>query len=380
MIVAGERSGDIYGAALARALKGRIGELEIFGCGGELMRSAGVETTADIHEVALIGISEVVSGLPKAYRAMRRLIGEAVHRKPGLAVLIDSPSFNLSLAKRLKRKGISVVYYVSPQIWAWKPWRLKKIKANVDKMLCLFDFEETIYKKAGVPVEYVGHPLVDMIGPQRSREQFFAEAGLDPSVPTVALLPGSRKTEVSFNLPRILDAAGRLSASRPVQFIIAAAPSLDPHFLESMVAGLYTGKAVIRVVADQTIDALEYADVAVVASGTATVEAALCERPMVVVYRVSPFTAMCAKVMIHVPFYSMVNLLAGSSVVPELIQSDFEAGALAANLESLLDKGETRAKMVQNLRMVKSRLGESGATDRAANAIIGHLKALGASI
>jgi lipid-A-disaccharide synthase len=373
MMVAGERSGDVYGAALAHALNTPISGLRVFGCGGEAMRGAGVETVVDLHQVALIGISEVVSGLPKAYRAMRLLVEESVRRKPALAILIDSPSFNLRLAKRLKRQGIPVIYFVSPQIWAWKKWRIKKIKACVDRMLCLFDFEEEIYRKAGVPVEYVGHPLVDVAGSRRTREEFFSSVGFDPNLPTVALLPGSRKTEANFNLPTMLGAATRLALSRPIQFMVAAAPTLDRRWIESLVAKCYVGRAAVRTLSDATHDTLKHADVAVVASGTATIEAALCERPMVVVYRVSPFTAMCAKVMIDVPFYSMVNLLAGKSVVPELIQDDFDAATLAARVESLLDDTEARDQMVRNLREVKSRLGPAGAIQRAAEAIVRHL-------
>ncbi len=373
MIVAGERSGDVYGAALACQLNARISNLEFFGCGGEAMREAGVATSVDLHQVALIGISEVVSGLPKAYRAMRRLVKEAILRKPALAILIDSPSFNLRLAKKLKRQGIRVIYFVSPQIWAWKKWRIKKIKASVDRMLCLFDFEEEIYRKAGVAVDYVGHPLVDLAGSRYSREEFFRLAGLDLNLPTVALLPGSRKTEAAFNLPAMIEAAGRLASSRPVQFVIAAAPTLDPDWLQSLVARCCGDKALARILSNATHDALQHADVAVVASGTATIEAALCECPMVVVYRVSAFTALCAKLMIDVPFYSMVNLLAGRAVVPELLQNDFDAAGVEARVQALLDDKEARNQMVQDLREVKARLGPKGAIERAAEAILRHL-------
>lgn len=380
MMVAGERSGDVYGAALACQLNARISDLEVFGCGGEAMRSAGVDTTVDLHQIALIGILEVVSGLPRAYAAMRRLVRESARREPSLAILIDSPSFNLRLAKRLKRQGVQVIYFVSPQIWAWKKWRIKKIKACVDKMLCLFDFEEEIYEKAGVPVEYVGHPLVDLAGPRHSREEFFDRAGLDLCLPTVALLPGSRKTEAIYNLPTMLDAAARLSSSRPIQFVIAAAPTLDPSWLESIVAKCNVEKVTIRTLSRATHDVLEHCDVAVVASGTATIEAALCERPMVVVYRVSSFTAVCARALIKVPFYSMVNLLAGKAVVPELIQDDFDAAHVAAQVATLLDNSEARHQMVRGLRKVKSRLGPGGAIERAAEAVVRHLQLVGASI
>ncbi len=380
MMVAGERSGDVYGAALAQAVRAKVSDAKVFGCGGEAMRAAGVETVVDIEQVALIGISEVVSGLPKAYRAMQSLIAEAARRKPAVAVLIDSPSLNLRLAERLKRHNIPVVYFVSPQIWAWKKRRIRKIKKCVDKMLCLFDFETKIYEKAGVPVEWVGHPLVDMVAPTETRQEFFNRATLDPGTPTVALLPGSRRTEVTFNLPAMLDAAGRVALSRPIQFVIAAAPTIDLHWLESLVSRCYAGKSPLRTLSNVTHEALQYADAAVVASGTATIEAALRECPMVVVYRVSAFTAMCARMMIDVSFYSMVNLLAGRAAVPELIQNDFTPPNLAASLQVLLDDHEARERMIQELQRVRARLGKGGAIDRAAEAIAHHLEQPKASL
>jgi lipid-A-disaccharide synthase len=380
LIVAGERSGDIYGGALAQALKTRMAEAKVFGCGGEAMRAAGVETIVDIHQVALIGISEVVSGLPKAYRAIQHLAGEAAQRKPAAAILIDSPSLNLHLAKRLKQRHIPVIYFVSPQIWAWKKWRIRKIKSCVDRMLCLFDFETDIYEKAGVPVEFVGHPLVDMASPVQTREEFFARANLDPNISTVALLPGSRRTEVTFNLPAMLDAAARVAQSRSVQFVVASAPTIDSVWMGSLVSRGYKGKAPLQAVSDSTHEALQYSDAAVIASGTATIEAALRECPMIVVYRVSAFTAMCARFMIDVPFYSMVNLLAGHAAVPELIQSDFTPARMADALERLLDDAGARRKMVADLQKVRERLGGGGAIGRAADAIVRHLGGAKASL
>jgi len=370
----------MYGAALAQALKARIADAAIFGCGGEAMRAAGVEIIVDLRQVALIGISEVVSGLPKAYRAMQDLVDEAARRKPAAAILIDSPSLNLGLAKRLKKHNIPIIYFVSPQIWAWKKWRIRKIKASVDRMLCLFDFETQIYEKAGVPVECVGHPLLDVAAVSQSREEFFSRADLDPNVPTVALLPGSRRTEVRFNLPAMLEAADRVAHCRPIQFVLASAPTIDPAWLESLIARGHEGVAPLRALGNSTHEALQYSVVAVVASGTATIEAALRECPMIVVYRVSAFTAMCARIMIDVPFYSMVNLLAGHAAVPELIQSDFTAARLADALEGLLDDAGARSKMVAQLRKVRERLGKGGAMDRAADAIVRHLEGAKASL
>jgi len=216
----------------------------------------------------------------------------------------------------------------------------------------------------------VGHPLVDMVRPHLTRQEFITRAGLDPEVATVALLPGSRQKEVLYNLPPMLDAATRLAIARPVQFVVAIAPTLDPAWLESLVAQCYVGRAKVRTVANATYDALQHGDVAVVASGTATVEAALRERPFLVVYRVSPLTWLMGKFLVDVPYYSMVNLLAGQALVTELIQNDFTAQKVASRVEYLLDNAEARARLVEGLRGVKARLGPGGATQRAADAVL----------
>ncbi|HLY59972.1 MAG TPA: lipid-A-disaccharide synthase [Terriglobia bacterium] len=372
-MVAGERSGDVYGGELAAALRARSGALRIFGCGGEAMRKAGVDTTVDLRDFALMGITEVIKHLPRARRTFNLLLEEVDRQKPALAVLIDSPSLNLRLAKALKRRKIRVVYFVSPQIWAWKKWRIHHLKTRIDKMLCIFDFEEAIYKKAGIPVEFVGNPLVDLVRPRLSRAAFLELTGLEAETPTVAILPGSREREVLFNLPTLLDAASRMALTRKIQFVIPVARSLDPAWLESRLRDYYVGRAALRTVTEATHDVLYYSDVAAVASGTATVEAALCERPMVVVYRVSPITYLLGKYMVDVPFYSMVNLLAGKGIVKELIQNDFTAQAVAAQLEYLLDHPEARNEMVQGFRALKPRLGSGEAIQKAADAVMREL-------
>jgi len=368
MMVAGERSGDIYGARLAAALRERLPEIDLFGCGGELMRAAGVETVVDSHQFAMVGITEVISGLPRAYRSFHALLDEAERRRPELAVLIDSPSLNIRLAKQLKNRGIKVVYFISPQIWAWKRWRLGQLKKRIHRMLCIFDFEEAIYRQAGIPVQYVGHPLVDAVHPSLTREAFFAQAGLDLDVPTIALLPGSRQIEIDFNLPRMLEAAAQISSRRRTQFVIAQAPTLDPerikrHLLEGSAAQLS-----VQLV-NATYDTLRHSDLAVVASGTATLEAALLECPMLVVYRVSSVTAFFARFMVNVPFYSMVNLLAARPVVKELIQSDFTPLRVATQIEYLLDHPAARDEMRGELRELRAHLGSGGAIERAAEAV-----------
>jgi len=370
MMVAGERSGDLYGAELAVALRERLPEPKLFGCGGEAMRLAGVDTVVDAHQLTMIGITEVIGGLPRAYRAFHALLAEAGKRGPQLAVLIDFPDFNLRLAKQLQKRGIRVVYFVSPQVWAWRKSRLKQLKARIDKMLCIFDFEEAIYREAGIPVQYVGHPLVDLVRPRLTRKQFLGELGLEPAVATVALLPGSREKEVRNILPTMLEAAHRLSFSHKAQFVVALAPTLDSRWLETTLLEPYVGRATVRVASHATHDALQHCEVAIVASGTATLEAALLERPMVVVYRVSRLTWRLGGLFVKVPFYSMVNILASKLVVPELIQSDFTATSLATRVEYLLDHPQAQQEMVQELRALKKRLGPGGAVSRAADAVV----------
>jgi lipid-A-disaccharide synthase len=370
MIVAGERSGDIYGGELARALRARLPGLALFGCGGKAMREAGVETVVDAHTLAMAGITEVLSRLPCAWRALNGLAREAERRRPALAVLIDFPDFNLRLAKRLGQSGVRVVYFVSPQIWAWRRGRISQLRERVEKVLCIFDFEEKLYREAGVPVEYVGHPLVDRVHPRMTREEFFQEAGLDSALPTVALLPGSRPREVSAHLPIMLDSASRLRSRRRVQFVVAVAPSLDFKWVESFMDEARLGGARVALVEHATNDALTYSDLAIVASGTATVEAAIALRPMVVVYRVSPMTWITGKFLVKVPFYSMVNLLAGKAVVPELFQRDFTAEKVASVAGHLLDHPDEREAMARELAAVKARLGPGRAIERAADAVI----------
>jgi len=375
MIVAGERSGDLYGAGLAWALRERLDNPELFGCGGDAMRGAGVETVVDAHRIAMMGLTEVLGGLPRAYRAFRTLLAEADRRRPRLAVLIDFPDFNLRLAKRLKKRNIPVVYFVSPQVWAWRKSRLRQLKSSIAKMLCIFDFEEALYRQAGIPVEFVGHPLAGLVRPRLTRQDFLGGLELDPAKPTVALLPGSRVKEVGQILPTLLEAANRLALTREVQFVVAVAPTLDPHWVAKLVLEHYAGRAtVIRTASQSTYDALAHSDLAVVASGTATLEAALLERPMVVVYRFSPLTYLLGKILVHLPYYSMVNILARRPVVPELIQRDFTSAQVAARVEYLLDHPQARQEMTGELRAIKDRLGPPGALGRAAAAVVSLLQ------
>jgi lipid-A-disaccharide synthase len=373
LMVAGERSGDLHGAELAEALKAIVPGVEIWGCGGEAMSRAGVDLVANLRDFAMVGITEVVTGLPRARRAFNAIMSAAEQRHPALAVLIDAPSLNLRLARRLKWRGVPVAYYVSPQIWAWKKWRMRHLQKRVDKMLCIFDFEEDIYRRAGIPVEYVGHPMLDrpeMTNPGMTRNEFFAAFGLDPALPAIALLPGSREIEVRYILPGLVAAARELRRrDRRRQFVLPLAATLEAEGVESRLRENGSEPGLIKVLTNATHDCLRYADAAAVASGTATLETALLGCPMVVVYRVAPSTAFLARFMVDVPYYSIVNLLAGKRVVTELIQDDFTGRRVADEVERLLGNAEDRAEMLADFRRLRARLGRGGAAKRAAKAI-----------
>jgi len=353
----------MYAARLAAALRERTGA-QFFGMGGPRMREAGVELLADYHEVAVVGIAEVLHKIPSVVRVQNLLAREAARRKASLAILVDSPGTHLGVARRLNRHGIPVGYFIGPQIWAWRSGRVRIVRRRVKRMVVIFPFEEKIYREAGVPVDFVGHPLVDTVKPSMSRPEFIARHHeLDPARPIVALLPGSRASEVARNFPAILKACERLSremgaAGAAPQFVHAAAPGI----------GSSAGAAVdVLRVERATYDALAAADCAIVASGTATVEAALLGTPMVVVYRVAPLTAMILRRMVHTPFFSMVNLIAGRRVVTELMQDDFTGASVAAEVRRLLESSAAREEMKAALAQVRASLGSGGAIERAAD-------------
>ncbi len=372
LISAGEASSEMYAARLATALQQRTGS-HLFGMGGHRMREAGVELVADAGEIAVVGIFEVLKKLPAVFRIRRRLVKEAATRRPALAILIDSPGFNLGLARQLRNLGVRVVYFIGPQVWAWRPGRVRWIKRRVERMLVIFPFEEEFYRKHGVAATYVGHPLVDKVHPSMTREEFFKQNGLDPHRPLVAVLPGSRRGEVGHHLPVILEACKQLrSELRPVspQFILAAASSLTARDFNSYLQGAPG----VTVVEGQTYDALAAADCAIVSSGTATVEAGLLGVPMVVIYRLSHLTAFVARQLVSTPFFAMVNLILGKGVVPELIQDDFTSQALAAETKHLLTSSSAREEMKRELSQLRHKMGPGGAIDRAADVIVEMLR------
>lgn len=365
LIVAGEASGDQHAAALVASLS-RQCPLAWFGLGGDALAAAGVELVEQARTVSVLGLSEVVRHLPRIYGVFRKLLAEVDRRRPRLAVLVNFPDFNLRLAEKLHQRDIPIVYFIPPQVWAWRARRVRVLKRTVRKVLCIFPFEETIYQRAGIEVEYVGHPLVDCAQPAMTREDFVARHGLDSSNPIVSLLPGSRNQEVIRHLPPMLAAAQLLQEKHRLQFLLVRAPTVEKDMVQS---ARRTGLE-LRVIEGPVYDALAASQVAVVASGTATVEAALLETPMVVVYRVAPATWWLGRLLVHTPHYSMVNLMAGQSVVPELIQKDFTPERVAQLVEELLVNQERREQMKKKLREVRAQWGEAGAIERASRAIL----------
>jgi lipid-A-disaccharide synthase len=369
LVSCGEPSGDLYAAELVRELRAREPSFDIFGLGGDRLAAQGARLRAHVRDLAVVGLLEVVRHLEYLRAVFRGVLDEVDRQPPDGAVLIDYPDFNLRLARELRRRRIPVVYYVSPQVWAWRRGRVRAIRRDVSMMLVIFPFEEAIYRDAGVRVRFVGHPLVDLVRPP-GRAAFLADHGLDPQRPLVAVLPGSRPREVAHNLPPLAGAVERLKRSRPdLQFVAVSAPTLPPGTLEARLA-----PPAVRVLTGEAHGALAAADLALVASGTATVEAALLGTPMIVVYRLATLTYLLGRPFVRVPHYAMANLIAGRRLVPELIQGDFTAERVAAEAQSLLGDPARLAAVKEGLAQVRERLGPPGASGRAAESVIGTIR------
>ena len=350
--------------------------LEFFGVGGERMRAAGCDTVVDAKDLAVVGITEILSRLPKILGLYRHLIAEADRRKPDLAIVIDSPAFNWRVARQMKKRGIPTVYYVAPQFWAWRQGRVRLLRDYIDKTLVIFPFEEQFYRERGVDATFVGHPLAELPHPTIGRDAYAAQFHLVAAKPWITLMPGSRVKEVRMNLPTILESAAQLGSD--YEFLLPVAPTLERSLLLSLIAQRTPGQSKITLVPD-ALPALWHARAGIVASGTATVEAAMMNTPFVMVYRVSALTYMLGKPRVKVPRFAMVNLIAGEEVVPELVQQDFTAANVVARLQEILPDGPARDRMLQGLGQVKGLLhapeAASGAirhpADRAAEIILG---------
>jgi lipid-A-disaccharide synthase len=341
----------MYGAQLIEALHRRDPQLEFFGVGGDRMRAAGCDTIVDAKDLSVVGITEILSHLPKIYSLFRHLIKESDKRKPDLAIVIDSPAFNWRVARQMKKRGVPVVYYVAPQFWAWRQGRVRLIRKYVDKALVIFPFEEKFYRDRGVDATFVGHPLADLPNPAIPRNDYAAQFHLDPAKQWITLMPGSRVKEVRMNLPTILKAARQLG--KDYEFLLPVAPTLDRAFLRSLIE-----QHNITLV-PESLSALRHSRAGIIASGTATVEAAMMPTPFVMVYRVSPLTYMLGKPRVQVPRFAMVNLIAGEEVVPELVQHDFTAQNVVARLQEILPDGDARRHMLEGLTQVKAKLRAS---------------------
>jgi len=364
LISCGEPSGDLYAGELVRHLRVR-GEVDAFGLGGDRLESEGAHLVAHVRDLAVVGLLEVLRHLRRLRGVFHGVLREVDRARPDVAVLVDYPDFNLRLARALRARGVPVVYYVSPQVWAWRRGRLRTIRETVAHMIVIFPFEEALYRETGVPVTFVGHPLVDLVRPAADRAAFVTSLGLEPTRPLLAVLPGSRPQEVAHNLPPVAGALRRLAARRPdLQVVLAAAPSLDPRLFDRALLGLRVTR-----VAGRTHAVLGAATLGVVASGTATVEAALMGMPMVVVYRLSALTYALGRPFVRVPHYAMANLIAGRQVARELIQGNFTPEAVAAETLALLE-GPGRLESVRaDLALVRERLGPPGASARAASVV-----------
>lgn len=380
-MVAGEESGDAHAASLVRALRERAPDVrfEFFGSTGARMREAGVESVVREDDLAITGLLEIARALPRFASAYRSLKRAARERTPDAVVLVDWPDFNLALARTLRRQGLKVIYYISPQLWAWRSHRVRQVRRDVDLMLAILPFEREWYSARGVShVEFVGHPLAGAVSPREGREEFCARHGLDPSKPVVTLLPGSRRKEFERILPVMLDAAARISwGQRPdAQFVVALASRRSPEEVDALTRLRCVGSGmphVLRVVEGETREALAASDAAAVCSGTATLEAALTGTPLVVVYKESALNWHTLGRLIEVEHYGLVNLVAGSRVAPELMQGDFTGKSLARELLSLLEPARN-SQVRARLREATARLGEGGASLRAADAVMRALR------
>lgn len=378
LIVAGEASADRYGARLVQRLNALHGAdaLNFYGTGGDEMQKAGVHLQCHIRDLAHIGVREAISGLRTYYKTYRNLIKESARRRPDLAVLLDFPDFNLRLAKRMKRLGIKVVYYISPQVWAWRSGRIRLIKEYVDKMLVILPFEENYYRSRGVDAEFVGHPLLEDFRANRDREAFLSKLGLDPLRKTVAILPGSRRKEIDYILPTLLRASQQLLKKTPAQFLISTAPTVERSHIERIAAEILPAEIkseYFRLLPQSSRDILANSDFAFVKSGTSSLEAALVGTPFLVTYKISPLSWWIGSMLIRTPMKGLVNLIAGEKIVPELYQNEATPEALAQTAQEYLGSPEKSRDMSERLAGIRDRLSIRCASETAAAKVTGYL-------
>lgn len=366
-MVTGEASGDVYGAMLAEELLKKRPDIEISGVGAERMRAAGVDIFLDSGNLAVVGVWEAIVRLPELRRAMNNMKDYIAAERPDLLILIDYPGMNLRLARFAKEKGIRVMYYISPQVWAWGRGRVRAIRKYVDKMVVILPFELDFYRREGVDVEYVGHPLIDLVETESGRDEFLATYGIDASSKLVSLLPGSRLQEIGYHLAPLLETARELGRALPgVEFVVVSVPEYRALIEEN----LRRRALAYPVVTEHKYAAIAASDLALTCSGTVTLEAALLGTPMIVIYRLSIISWLLGRLMVRVPYISLANLVAGRKAVPELIQGGVTSKGLVRESMRILTDSEVSGRMRSDLGEVRSRLGRGGATARAADIAI----------
>jgi lipid-A-disaccharide synthase len=373
LVSAGEASGDLYAALVVEELRRAWPDAEFFGCTGPRLRAAGVKTVVDAASLAVVGLVEVVAHLPRIYGEYRKLLAAVDEQKTDLAILTDSPDFHLRVAKQLHARGVPVAYLVAPQVWAWRKGRLKTMRRVLRHLLCIFPFEKEFFDREGIRATYIGHPLAALVKPSMGKDAFFRKHGLDLTRPLLAVLPGSRRGESARHLPALMDAVGRLiredlrekPREQPLNFVLPASANTGVAFFRQRL-----GESPIRVIEGESWDAMAHADLALAASGTVTVEAALLGTPMVTFYKVTAASWAMGKMLVDVPFYSMVNLVAGRAVVPELMQGQMTGERIAQEARRLLSDPLARGRMQAGLAEVREKLSGGGnAPQRAAGMI-----------
>ncbi|MER3524508.1 MAG: lipid-A-disaccharide synthase [Ignavibacteria bacterium] len=365
MMVAGEPSGDLHGAGVVRELKRRLPHVEVFGVGGDKMKDEGLELVFSISRLSFMGFVEVVKHLSVVKvlsTTLDRLLDE---RRPDVVVLIDYPGFNLRFARAVKRRGIKVLYYISPQVWAWHKSRIRTMRHLVDRMKVVFPFEVELYRREGIHVEFVGHPLAEHIGARSTREEFFRTRGFDPAKKLLALLPGSRRQEIETIFPTMVRVARRLREHLDVHVAVGVAPNLGTEPLRCIV-----GDSAVHLIEHGTYDVMAHADCAIVTSGTATLETGWFGTPMMVVYKTSPVTYAIGRALVGVPYIGLVNIVAGKKIVPEFVQHNMSEANLVREAERQLTDTAYAQRLRDELAVVKSMLGPPGASARVAESII----------
>jgi len=363
LIIAGENSGEYYGACLVRQFKKKYPLIEFFGIGGKYMADEGIDLLFSVKELSVVGIVEIISHLPRIKRIFARIKKEIKHRKPLAAVLIDSPDFNLRLAKILRKLSIPVLYYVSPTIWAWRKSRLKTIKKRVAKMMLIFPFEEEIYKEYNIPAVYVGHPLKERIKIFLSKEEFFRKYGMIPDKKVIAILPGSRESEIKYHMPILFEGLSRIRKEYDVQFLLLLAENLDRNFISNFIPSNFEK---VKILSEDRYEAIKFSDLILSSCGTANLESALIETPLISFYRISPITFCLGAPFVRIKNYSIVNILAGEKIIPELIQKDFTPDNIFQGTKRILDSEEIKSEMLNHFKKIKETIGGKVASQSAA--------------